>query len=50
LWIPNHWLVGPLVARVLLSHYVGGAAVLMGAVAAWRIRSCSDASADPAVA
>jgi hypothetical protein len=38
LWIPGHAVAGPVVARLLLSHYAAGAALLVGALAAWRLR------------
>jgi hypothetical protein len=45
LWIPGGALIGPVVARVLLSHYVGGAALLLVGLVFLRIRSRETAAA-----
>jgi hypothetical protein len=38
LWIPSHAILGPVVARLLLSHYVAGAALLLVVWAWMRLR------------
>jgi hypothetical protein len=41
LWIPGHAVFGPLVARVVLSHYVAGAALLVAALVWGRVQRAS---------
>jgi len=36
LWLPNVPILGPVIARLLLSHYVFGGMLMLVALAAWR--------------